>query len=174
MPPCSPWRISTANILDLATNSGFVLILFVGAFLADAANEALVAGILTVVVCVLCFLFLMGLLRSLYCTMLLRGRTYQHFLCHHEQGGGGFARLLKMRLKRDPRVKRQVFLDSDNLQDLDHLFGIVGNLTDSLVVPLYIKYSFEAVVGVGEMTTAKLHGVDTIPPDLSRLSIANE
>ena len=156
-----PWRISTANILDLATNSGFVLILFFGALLADAANEALVAGILTVIVCVLCFLFLMGLLRSLYCTLLLRGRTYQHFLCHHKQGGGGFARLLKIRLKRDPRVKRQVFLDSDNLQDLDQLFGIVGNLTDSLVV-LCTSSILLRPWCVGEMTTAKLHGVDSI------------
>ena len=41
------------------------------------------------------------------------------FLCHHKQGGGGFTRLLKWRLKRDDRVRRGVFLDADNVVDLD-------------------------------------------------------
>jgi len=158
----SPRRISIANPLDLATNSGFVLILFLRALLADAANETLVPGSITVVVCVLCFFFLMGLLRSLYCTLFLRGKTYQNFLCHHKQGRGGFARLLKVRLKRDPRVKRQVILDSDNfVQNFDRLFGFPGRRTDTLVVLCTTSIILKPWC-VGELSTAKLHDVDTI------------
>ena len=58
-------------------------------------------------------------------------------------------------------MKRQVFLDSDNLQDSGQLFGIIGNLTDSLVV-LCTSSILLRPWCVGEMTTAKLHGVDSI------------
>ena len=129
-----PWRIAAANTIDLTINIGFLLVLYLGAILADAANGTLIASILTVLFCVLCFFLMMGVLRSLCSMLVLRGRKYQFFLCHHKQGSGGFARLLKMRLKLDPRVKRRVFLDSDDLQDLDQLFGFVGNNTDTLVV----------------------------------------
>jgi len=156
-----PWRIFAANAMDLACNTGFVLILFLAALLSQSANERLVAHILTVVFCVLCLLFLVGVLKSLHGMLLLWGKTYQFFLCHHKQGGGGFSRLLKMRLKRDQRVKRQVFLDSDNLQDLSLLFGFVANFTDTLVV-LCTSSILSRPWCVGEMTTAKLHGVDTI------------
>ena len=54
--------------------------------------------------------------------MLLRGNTFQFFFCYHKQGGGSFARLLKLRMKRDLRVKREIFLDADNLKDLNLLF----------------------------------------------------
>ena len=156
-----PWHIAAANTMDSATSIGFVIVLFLGAILADAANGTLIAWILTVLFGVLSFLLMMGVLRSLCSILVLRGRKYQFFLCHHKQGSGGFPRLLKMRLKLDPRVKRRVFLDSDDLQDLDQLFGFVRNNTDTLVV-LCTSSILSRPRCVGEMTTAKLHGVDTI------------
>ena len=74
------------------------------------------------------------------------------FLCHHKEGSGSFARLLKMRL--------QPHLDSDNLLDLRVLFGVVGNSTDTLVV-LCSSDILSRTWCVGEMVTARLHGVDT-------------
>jgi len=58
-------------------------------------------------------------------------------------------------------VSRQVFLDSDNLQDLSLLFGYVENNTDTLVV-LCTASILSRPWCVGEMTTAMLHDVDTI------------
>ena len=156
-----PWRIVTANVMDLATNTGIVLILFLAALLSQSASERRVVQILTAVFCVLCFLFLVGVLKSLHGILLLWSKTYQYFLCHHKHGGGGFSRLLKMRLKRDHRVKREVFRDSDNLQDLSLLFGFVANVTDTVVV-LCTSSILLRPWCVGDLITAKLLGVDTV------------
>ena len=120
-----PWRIFIANVLDLVTNVGFVLILFLAALISEGANEKLIAQMITTIFLLLSAFFGLVVLRSVYTTTLRMGKTYQFFLCHHKQGGGGFARLLKLRLKRDRRVKRKVFLDADDLQDLNLLFGYV-------------------------------------------------
>ena len=66
-----------------------------------------------------------------------------------------------MRLKADPRVRRQVFLDSDNLRDLNLLFNVVSNETETLVV-LCTTEILSRPWCVGEMTTARLHHVHTI------------
>ena len=76
-------------------------------------------------------------------------------------GGGAFCRLLKLRLKTHSSLNREVFLDSDNLQDLAVLFGIVANDTDTLVV-LCSKEILCRPWCVGEMTTARIVGVDTM------------
>ena len=66
-----------------------------------------------------------------------------------------------MRLKRDHRVKREVFLDSDNLQDLSLLFGFVANVTDTVVV-LCTSSILLRPWCVGDLISAKLLGVDTV------------
>ena len=59
-------------------------------------------------------------------------------------------------------VGRGVFLDADNLQGLSLLFvGIVGEQTETLVV-LSTREIFYRPWCVGEMTTARLHNIDTI------------
>ena len=120
-----PWRNYRANIVDITTNAGFLLILFLAALLVEGANKSSIADMLTAIFFLLCSLFALVILSSAHNTMLRRGNTFQFFLCHHKQGGGCFTRLLKLRLKRDPRVKREIFLDADNLQDLNLLFRCV-------------------------------------------------
>ena len=120
-----PWRIYTANLLDLSTNMGFLLILFLAGLLTEGADETMIANMITAIFLFLGTVCALVVFKAVYDMMLRRGRTYQFFLCHHKQGGGGFTRLLKLRLKRDHRVKREVFLDADNLQDLNLLFGLV-------------------------------------------------
>ena len=66
--------------------------------------------------------------------MLRLRKPFHFFLCHHKVGGGAFCRLLKVRLLTHGQVARGVFLDSDNLEDLSLLFGIVGEKTETLVV----------------------------------------
>ena len=156
-----PWRIYSASMLDITTNMGFVLILFLGALHAEVVNESLIANILAVVLACMCTLFALVFLRAVYRAILRRGKRFQFFLCHHKQGGGGFSRLLKWRLKRDGRVRRGVFLDADDLQDLNLLFGFVGNDTDTLVV-ICTSEILARPWCVGEMTTARLHGVDVV------------
>ena len=151
----------SASMLDITTNMGFVLILFLGALHAEVVNESLIANMLTVVLACMCMLFVLVFLRAVYRTILRRGKRFQFFLCHHKQGGGGFTRLLKWLLKRDRRVRRRVFLDADDLQDLNRLFGFVGNDTDTLVV-ICTSEILARPWCVGEMTTARLHAVDVV------------
>ena len=66
-------------------------------------------------------------------TLRLR-KPFHFFLCHHKVGGGAFCRLLLVRLVKHGHLARVVFLESDNLQDLSLLFGIVGEKTETLVV----------------------------------------
>ena len=156
-----PWRIYSGSMIDITTNMGFVLILFLGALHAEVVNESLIANMLTVVLACMCMLFVLVFLKAVYRAILRRGKRFQFFLCHHKQGGGGFTRLLKWLLKRDRRVRRQVFLDADDLQDLNLLFGFVGNDTDTLVV-ICTSEILARPWCVGEMTTARLHAVDVV------------
>ena len=77
-----------------------------------------------------------------------------------------------MYLKEHPRVQREIFLDSDNLQDSGTLFATVANQTDSLVV-LRSAEVLSRPWCVGEMITARLHGVDVILDTLSNLPLAD-
>merc|ERR1719434_279094 len=97
----------------------------------------------------------------LYLACLRLRNPFQYFLCHHKEGGGAFCRLLKVRLLGHELVKRDVFLDSDNLRDLSVLFSVVGNKTDTLVV-LCTRDILKRPWCVGEMTTACVRNVDTI------------
>jgi hypothetical protein len=56
------------------------------------------------------------------------------FICHHKQGAGAKARLLKIRLKGTAGVKRKVFIDSGDLKDLTKLQDCVANDTESLAL----------------------------------------
>ena len=156
-----PWRVTVANALDILTNVGFLVVLFLAALYARVVSESLIADALVAVFSVVCTLFGLVFLGAVHKAILRRGKTFQFFLCHHKQGGGGFTRLLKCRLKQDCRVTRLVFLDADNLQDLNLLFGYVANNVDTLVV-ICTSEILARPWCVGEMTTARLHGVDTV------------
>merc|ERR1719346_918704 len=57
-------------------------------------------------------------------------RQFWAFICHHKADAAARARLLKMLLAA--RVGRDVFLDSDNLDELATLFEFVKVNTDRL------------------------------------------
>ena len=156
-----PWRVPSANYLDIATNGGFLVILFLAALFLDEVNAVFVANTLLVVFIALVTLSLVMVLRCLWVYYLKSGKKYEYFLCHHKVGGGAFARLLKMQLREHPRLQREVFLDSDNLEDLSTLFATVAHQVGSLVV-LCSAEVLSRPWCVGEMTTAHRHGVDVI------------
>lgn len=157
----NPWSLWESSFVDICTCLGFLLIVFLAALTTEQANEEMIAAMLISVFLLVSFLFLCVLLLCV-CRALTRWKNiYQFFLCHHKDGSASFARLLKMRLTRHHRVNRKVFLDSDDLRDLGDLFGVVSNHTDTLVV-LCTREIFRRHWCLGEMTTARLHCVDTI------------
>ena len=156
-----PWRVYLANVLDVAMNAVFLLTIFMAALSIEDVDRGVVGEFLIVLFLTLTALFMVAVTLALYLMFGRRGKHFQFFLCHHKVGGGGFARLLKVLLKGHTAVTRDVFLDADNLQDLALLFGYVGNHTETFVV-LCTTEVMSRVWCVGEMTTARLHGVDTI------------
>ena len=157
----SPWAVHQANLLDLAMHTGLLFILFLAALQTHWVDEITVGNLLVVVFSAMMCAFLFSLAWSVHLCALRLRKPFQFFLCHHKVGGGAFCRLLKVRLVSNSQVARGVFLDSDNLEDLSLLFGIVREKTETLVV-LCTREILHRPWCVGEMTTARLHNVDTI------------
>ena len=150
-----------ANHLDVAMHTGLLFILFLAALQTNRADEATVGNLLVAVFSGMMCAFLGASAWSLRLFALRLRKPFQFFLCHHKVGGGAFCRLLKVRLLGHAQVARGVFLDSDDLQDLSLLFGIVAEKTETLVV-LCTREILYRPWCVGEMTTAHLHGIDTL------------
>jgi len=91
-----------------------------------------------------------------------KAKNFQYFLCHAKAEAGCFCRLLKMELVELPQVKREVFLDADNLDDLDKLLSYVGHDLDTLLV-LLSKSTLHRAWCAGEVTVARKHQVNTLP-----------
>ena len=124
-----PWAVYQANHLDIGIHVGFLLIIFMAALQTQQRGRETAGKMLLVVF----FTSMSGFLGvSMWCLHLFRLRRrkpFQFFLCHHKEGGGAACRLLKLRLKSNLQVKRDVFLDSDNLMDLSILFTMVRDQT---------------------------------------------
>jgi len=76
---------------------------------------------------------------------------YHYFICHHKADAAAQARLLKMKLQA--KTHQSVFIDSDNLTELDDLFDIVKCRVKHLVVYL-TKDTLGRPWCAGEIATA--------------------
>jgi len=87
----------------------------------------------------------------------LRHKRYGAFLTHHKQGAGCLARLIKLRLQ--PRMRSsEVFLDSDNLDDLEGLFDTVRCDT-AHIIAILTEETLRRPWCAGELVTALKNGV---------------
>jgi hypothetical protein len=99
-------------------------------------------------------------------------KDFEFFICHHKVGSGAYARLLKLALKASNKVRRNIFVDCDNLHNLDTLFDFVANDTETLVV-IGTKEVFSRPWCAGEITMACSGNIPTVlvrmpdyePPD---------
>lgn len=153
-----PWRIDLANLLDVAMHWSLLTVVTLGLcfvpeydlhIVSTAAAVVLVAG-----ACVMP-LALARLARNAY---LKRRKPFHFFICHHKAGAGAFARLLKMSLSSTPGLHGRVFIDSDDLRDLDKLFDYVG-FHSEVVVLLESDCVLRRPWCAGELTKAHLHDV---------------
>eukprot|EP00416_Gambierdiscus_australes_P023823 CAMPEP_0171065560 /NCGR_PEP_ID=MMETSP0766_2-20121228/6914_1 /TAXON_ID=439317 /ORGANISM="Gambierdiscus australes, Strain CAWD 149" /LENGTH=472 /DNA_ID=CAMNT_0011521671 /DNA_START=11 /DNA_END=1429 /DNA_ORIENTATION=- len=85
---------------------------------------------------------------------------YGAFLCHYKAGAGALARQIKMLLQF--RTSSCIFLDSDELDDLERLFDIVRCDTWNLVV-LLSGDVLTRVWCAGEIATACRNSVKMVP-----------
>eukprot|EP00971_Amphidinium_carterae_P293122 5819690-Amphidinium_carterae.1 len=92
-------------------------------------------------------------------------KPFQFFLCHHKNGSGAYTRLLKMSLKDSPKVRSDVFVDSDNLDNLDRLLDYVAHSTSTLIA-IMSEELFTRPWCVGEICTAKVKNVKVVLVEL--------
>merc|ERR1712203_447316 len=89
-------------------------------------------------------------------------KPYRFFVCHHKAGAGCFARLMKMQLQDTKGVRGcRVFVDCDDLSNLDKLFDYVGSQTQTLIA-LCSKELLTRPWCVGELVTCKARSVEVL------------
>eukprot|EP00971_Amphidinium_carterae_P279767 5553577-Amphidinium_carterae.1 len=145
-----PWRAGVANFVDMCIGIGLVLLLLAIAVLTDfqkGGSAVRVAGVLAMLVVIVAPLTTVVI--AWYKAW--AASRYEHFICHHKAGAGAQARLMKMLLVS--RHGKNVFIDSDDLVELDQLFDIVKTKVRVLVVYLS-RGTLTRPWCVGEICTA--------------------
>jgi len=165
-----PWRVRFANVLDITMTVAITMLLSTSAFFVEGESLESIAWIGSVI--------LVGLLATAFPVLGFSAykhftraahKPFSHFICHHKAGAGSFARLLKMCLCQGGRVDKRVFIDSDDLTDLELIFDYVGSQSDRLVI-LCSKDIFSRPWCMGEMCFAMRNVVQTVRvifPDFS-------
>lgn len=165
-----PWRTEAANIADMCFAPAFIIFLVSAAPMIDpqfqgnhsAGNRApgqLCSALLCATI-VLMMLTLAALALRWFSKMLKSNLRYSVFLCHQKSAAGSFARFVKIIL--DKHSPDRVFLDSDQLHDLDQLFDQVQSQTKHLVV-LLTQDLMTRVWCCGEIATAYSNRVSIVP-----------
>jgi len=158
-----PWRSHTANALDAGLNVMMHLVVVISSFFIedDALDMKQLSWACLIVLNVGLACIPAVIAWGLYRRFLRQTKTYEFFLCHYKASSGAYTRLLKLHLKEAPRLRGDVFIDSDNLDNLDHLFEYIRSDTRTLVI-VGTAEIFTRVWCVGEMTTARVCKVNTL------------
>jgi len=129
-----PWRAGLCNPLDAILNLMLATMLTCGAlFLEDTPQRETVAALTTAAIIALLVLAVAGLFIALL--QRFAPQRYDYFICHHKAHAAAQARYLKI-LFQTKRRRTHVFIDSDDLQQLDTLFDTVKSRVRHLVVLL--------------------------------------
>lgn len=159
-----PWRGYMANALDGLVTACLLLVLLGAGFLLPWDNETkdLVQFDLQLVFGTLMAVTLGGFASimavSVYKRFFSRS-SFVAFLSHHKGGCAAGARLMKMDLER--YTGRSLFLDSDNLDNLEFLLHIVRSGCQNMVV-LLTRETLWRPWCAGELATAYQSGVPMI------------
>jgi len=171
-----PWRLPLASYIETVIFTFMILVVTILVFFIQEPNAGDVATLCTVyaLFCVFAvpLVVLYGICRHIwYRTM----KPYRYFICHHKAAAGAAARLLKCTILQQKSLRSSswdVFIDSDNLKDLDGLFDTVRSQIRHLVVLVTDEVLMRPWC-VGEIVTAMANNVSVIPlyyPGVSRPS----
>ena len=157
-----PWRTARANLVDLLLTA-FLLVILLGAApllkMEDDESTAVLGWLLCIPVLAILVAALLALLKTAISSFQNR-HLYGIFLCHHKGGSGSLCRLMKILIARHSSTR--VFLDCDQLENLDYLFDIVRTATRSVVVVLTPEL-LRRVWCAGEIATAWKNRITTVP-----------
>ncbi len=157
-----PWRLDLANYNDLALSAGLLILLLLASPLLNISQEETLSFVAILLSCVMVLLPLVAVLAALAVvfTRLRPQSKYDAFLCHHKAGAGALCRFFKLVAKK--YMKINIFLDSDELDDLGRIFDVVRADVKCLVVVLTTEL-LHRMWCAGEITTAHKNDVRIIP-----------
>lgn len=157
-----PWRMDLANYNDAALSAGLMTILLLASPLLNIDQGQTRQSVAVLLSCVMILLPLVAIFIA-FAVVLARLRPqskFGAFLCHHKAGAGALCRFFKLVAKK--YVNINLFLDSDELDDLARIFDIVKADTRSLVVVLTSEL-LHRMWCAGEIATAHKHQIPIIP-----------
>jgi len=160
-----PWRVEKANYIDIAVTVHMIIMMCVCAFFVTDSNPRAIGILCSILVSSNIVIVIVAISRAGAGHIRLRMcKPFKYFICHHKAGAGAFARLLKLQLQESLKVTTGIFIDCDNLVNLDMLFDYVANQTETLVV-LMSKELILRPWCIGEVVTAhsKHPAVQTVP-----------
>jgi len=158
-----PWRVLLAHYIDIFITCGVLMALCVSSFLIveQVDEEVLSWGAFMLLVFAACAA-LAGISHAYMARVQKALKRYQFFLSHHKAAAGCFVRLLKIHLLEHPKVTRQVFVDADDLENLDTLFETIRSQVETIVA-VATKELLCRPWCVGELVTAHVNQVTTVP-----------
>jgi len=129
-----PWRSGFCNAFDAGMNIALAEMLICGAlFLEDTPQKEAVVFLATSVLVGIAAFAAAGVVVAVK-RRVYPSPFYDFFVCHHKAHAAAQARYLKQLLQAKASV--QVFIDSDDLKQLDTLFDVVKSRVRHLVVYL--------------------------------------
>ncbi|CAE7632015.1 unnamed protein product [Symbiodinium sp. CCMP2592] len=157
-----PWRSDVANYNDLVLSTALLILLLLASPLLRLNQTDTSFLVAVLLACVLCVLPLAALSSAcMAVSVRLRSQSkYDAFLCHHKAGAGALCRFFKLIVHKYGRMN--IFLDSDELDDLARIFEIVSSDTRCLVAVLTPEL-LQRMWCAGEMTSARKYGIPIIP-----------
>mmetsp|Transcript_64342 Transcript_64342/g.153455 ORF Transcript_64342/g.153455 Transcript_64342/m.153455 type:complete len:1576 (-) Transcript_64342:136-4863(-) len=158
-----PWRVKSANAMDCLFGAVTLLLVNMAALYVPEDQKNLEGVALMAVVGFMAALLLVpaAVAFGLYQKYFRKTKPFDFFLCHHKAASGAWTRLLKTQLLETGKIRRDVFIDSDNLDNLDFLFDYVGNDTQTFTV-IATRDICSRAWCMGEICTAQLKHVDTV------------
>lgn len=168
-----PWRLLTSNLLDVGVSVCLICVLSLALFFAEKPDITLVSQFCCALFGIAVSTVGIAVCYGFYKHFLRKQMQFRFFICHHKGGAGAFARLLKTHLLENTKVTSGVFLDSDDLQDLNKLFEFVREELDTLVV-VCTKELMTRPWCAGELTTARLNNVPLVLVLLPDFSFPDE
>jgi len=158
-----PWRVLFAHYIDIFITCGVLMALCVSAFLIVETVESTVLSWGAFMLLVFAAAAALTGITHAYIARVQKAlKQYQFFLSHHKAAAGCFVRLLKIHLLEHPKVTRQVFVDADDLENLDTLFETVRSQVETIVA-VATKELLVRPWCVGELVTAHVNQVATVP-----------
>eukprot|EP00403_Amphidinium_massartii_P033208 CAMPEP_0178447836 /NCGR_PEP_ID=MMETSP0689_2-20121128/41642_1 /TAXON_ID=160604 /ORGANISM="Amphidinium massartii, Strain CS-259" /LENGTH=1568 /DNA_ID=CAMNT_0020072939 /DNA_START=10 /DNA_END=4713 /DNA_ORIENTATION=- len=154
-----PWRTFTVNLFDANLSAMLVLVLVCGTASSNiTAKEESIMWLGTIIFAVV----IVAILATFFKVAIDRFRPanlFDGFICHHKAGAAAQVRYLKICLVA--KGKHRIFIDTDDLQNLDGLFDTVRTRIRRLIVYLS-KGTLARPWCCGEVVTAYVNRVPTV------------